>query len=91
MSGTHNGYGFPISGEIIKTYNENIFENIFGSIERGIYDSANIIGRFFGNATGSFSNSIGNSIGVPSFLIPGTILLVGSGSLILLIYLLIKK
>jgi len=81
MSGFHSGYGFPIEGNVIKTYDDNIF----GSIENGIYDAGNIIGKFFGNVSGSFSNSVGDAIGLPSFLIPSAILIVGSGAVVLFI------
>lgn len=45
MNGTHAGYGFPINGTVDHTYDDNIFNNIFGEIERGIYGAGDIIGN----------------------------------------------
>jgi hypothetical protein len=53
-------------------------------------DAGSMIGGFFGNVSGGFSNSIGEAVGIPSWAIPATFLVVGSGAVIILIYLLVK-
>jgi hypothetical protein len=88
----HQDYGYTLEGITTRVGGEDtIFDSIFGGLERGVNDAGNILGRFFGNVTGSFSNSVGEAVGLPSFLIPTTVLVIGSGAAILLIYLLIKK
>jgi hypothetical protein len=86
-NGKSNGYGFKLDGGVIKTYDDSIWKRI----EDGFVDAGNIFGRIFGGASGQFSKSLGEAVGVPPFLVPSVILLVGGGSAVLLIYLLIKK